>query len=421
MRYEAERGVIVSRRDIDHVTISIRAESIRQERTGVHARLSILANNVSLAWSNFNLERDEERVRLTNSAHKHLNGHLKEYTVALLKKDVDDFVHGLWDTYTRTEMAESVHGLAERQPIELVLSPFLVKGGGTIFFAPPKRGKSYVLLLMAVSIDSGCTTLWQVEQQPVLFVNLERSKHSLENRLGAVNRALGLDAERPLTILNARGRSLTDIYGAATKSIDRFGASCVVLDSISRAGAGDLTENGPANRIVDLLNGLTETWAGIGHTPRAADDHVYGSQHFDAGADVLVQVLSQLGAGGPLGIGLKVTGENDLGPRPMTILALEFDDLGLRGARRAEPGEFAEIEKQGNPLTRNDPLVTYLLRRPATATQAARDLGRNRSNVSSRFASDPRFVLVRADPTGAYYGVRGVSYVPEPEQDDLPF
>jgi hypothetical protein len=69
---------------------------------------------------------------------------------------------------------------------------------------------------------------------------------------------------------------------------------------------GDLTENGAGNKIVDALNGMAETWLAIGHTPRASAEHVYGTVHFDAGADLMVKLTSEQDEDGPLGISLEM-------------------------------------------------------------------------------------------------------------------
>src|SRR3990167_605595 len=82
-------------------TFTIAAQNVRREPTGIHGKLAIRMNNVTLAWSTFNLERDEDRVRLVNSAYGHLdptaNGlDIKEFPKNVLKHATDLFVAGLW-------------------------------------------------------------------------------------------------------------------------------------------------------------------------------------------------------------------------------------------------------------------------------------------------------------------------------------
>jgi hypothetical protein len=216
--YEREGDALVRNLPIaEKVRLSLRAGDIHRERTGVHARLEIAANGRVLAWGLINTDRDEDRVRLTNSAARLLNnGHGDIYTKEFLKKDVDDFCRKLWDAeVARFEPAYDA-GL-EPAPPDFILEPFILRGGGTICFAPPGRGKSWTTMLMAVSIDAGISNVWPVTQAKVLILNLERSRTQYMRRIGAINRALGLPQSRPIAVLHARGRSLRDVIESARR------------------------------------------------------------------------------------------------------------------------------------------------------------------------------------------------------------
>lgn len=410
MNYAHDGEALVHDHLVGEGTFRLRAEAVHQERTGVHARIAILYQGTTLAWSSFNVERDEDRLRLANSAHKHLNGQAKDYPAPYLKQDLDDFCYGLWAARMGDLAPEWLTGTAEAEPPRFVLAPFLLEGGGTIVFAHPGRGKSYLTGLMAVSIDAGTEVparnrLWQVRQQRVLFINLERGRLSVRNRLGNINAALGLPRTRPLLTMNQRGRSLQEIIGAARRAVQEHNVGLVLLDSISRAGMGDLTENNAVNRIIDGLNGLSETWLGIAHAPRGSDEHVFGGIHFDAGADVIVRLLSQQEEGGPLGVGLQIVKENDVGKQPQQILALEFTPLGLAGVRKARPGEFPDVESN-RKMSLRDEVRDYLLGAgKASASELAEDLGRPRSNISTLLKRDVSFNVVERDGRHVRYGV----------------
>jgi hypothetical protein len=123
------------------------------------------------------------------------------------------------------------------------------------------------------------------------------------------------------------------------------GIEVVVLDSISRSGMGDLNENQSGSKIMDALNGLSESWLAIGHTPRASADHVTGTMQFDAAADLMVKLSSEQEDDGPMGVSLELTKKNDIPYYKPRILALEFDrNLGFVGFREARRGEFPTIE-----------------------------------------------------------------------------
>jgi hypothetical protein len=377
------------------------ARKIRDEKTGVHALVGINlqagpGKMQQIAWTRFNVERDEDRTRLANSAAKKaatmMNGANQEgLSGSDLKHHLDWFCHNMWQASLDIFAPEELEGLEEPVAVEPLISPYVVKGGGTIMFAPPGRGKSNTALLLAVSVDSGTSRLFAVgEQTKVLFINLERSRMSLQSRLSNVNAALGLERRRSLAFINARGRSLVDVFSAAEAYIEKHQVGFVVLDSISRAGYGDLNENRPVNAIVDGLNQLSETWLGIAHTPRADDSHLYGSVHFEAGADVLVRLATEVHEK-KLGIGLQVVKANDL---PLTKLALYsylFNDTGLSSAEMASAADFPELDANSKQnLT--DEVYDYLAEvGKATASQCSRDLGRPRQKIQPILSKDPRF------------------------------
>lgn len=390
------------------------ASDTHQERTGIHARLEIHANGDSLSWGICNIDKHEDRVRLANAAYAQMDKFLTEaYPREQLRSDLDKFCLRLWDNYLLIFMPEMMVGSEDNQPLRFLLKPFILEGGGTILFAPPGRGKSYTALLWAVSVNAGVSIFWQTTQTPVLFINLERSKQSLERRLARVNKILGLDPKRPLLTLNARGKSLTEVLPLCRRAIKEHNIRLIVLDSISRAGFGDLTENRPVNAIIDALSGLCDSWLALGHTPRASEEHIYGGIHFEAGADVVVQLTSQQEEGGTLGIGFQSNKQNDIPPIPMTIYALEFSEIGLTNFRRAKPFEFPNIEERQKQSI--DSLVKeYILEQEtsdATATKIADALSANRSYVARMLRTSGKFVETRKEGREVYYGVKETNNV----------
>lgn len=371
--------------------ISFRAERVREERTGVHGRLAITVDDTLISWSNFNCERDEERVRLANSAYKQFAPLLKQaHPLNYLKHDLDEFCARIWATSLSIYSPEMLEGTLEPRQPELLLDPFVISGGGTIMFAPPGRGKSWLGLLMAVSVDAGVDALFKVKQTNVLVIQIERSRGSQQNRLGDINAALGLDRCRALAFLNARGRSLADVFASAEHYIKDNGTGFVVLDSISRSGFGDLTENRPVNAIIDALNRLCPTWVATAHTPRSDENHVYGSIHFEAGADIVVQLTSQTGAD-TLGIGLQIVKANDVPLRPMSVYGLRFNECGLTGSWKASPRDFPELSAR----TKIPPLELareyLLLVGKADAETIGREIGMARSEVSRMLSNASGF------------------------------
>ena len=388
----SDSGVKASRELESGEEFAFAAESIRRERTGVHTRVSILQDGRIIAYDTFNVERDRERTHLSLAAHKRLGEIVgKAYSEEMLRRDLDDFCARIWDMWIGRFGAELLGGDPEIPPVAFALNPYILEDGGSIIFGPPGRGKSYLALLMAVSMDAGCDRLWPVTERRVLFINLERSRISLQRRIGMVNLALGLEQHRPLLFINRRGASLADIWDTARRDIEQHKVGAVILDSLSRAGLGKLTDDVPANNAMDLMNRLCETWVALGHTPRADEGHVYGSQMFDAAMDVGVQILAQRLDGGTMGLGLQVTKANDFATPPMGKLALEFDQYGLKNVREPRHHEFPELEA-GRRLTAAQEIEEYLLGiGEASGSEIADEVGKNRSTVATILSQGAQF------------------------------
>ncbi len=375
--------------------IVLRAENVRKEGKGIFAKVSVFQNDLLLAYDTFNITRDGERRKLAESATKGLRGILREELD--LKRSLDLFADAAWKTLVEQRMGEPLIGFETTAPPNFALNPYILEGGGTILFAPPGAGKSWTAMLMAASIDNGINSLWPVTQAKVLFVNLERSRELMRRRLAQVNHTLGLHAEQPMLFINMRGWPLQDVAEAAKATMKKYGAEVLFLDSISRSGLGDLNDNVAANRIVDTLNQISPTWLAVGHAPRATSDHLYGSVHFDAGADIIVQTLSQPKENA-LGIGLQITKANDTATGCLSCYALEFKEYGLSNARKAGFRDFPEMSR-GMKRNALDDIIDYVSEQgEATATETAEALKLSRQYVSEQFNRSGRFA--KADKRG---------------------
>ena len=389
------------------------ADHVRHTPTGVHARVALFLNQCHLAHSTFNVDRDEDRTRLANSAHRQLGPLISEvYPVNALKHDLDTFCWGLWDAYVGGLVAQPSGSDLDDEGCTYALEPYVIDDAGTILFAAPGQGKSYSSLIMAICIDAGLTYLWRTCQRKVLYVNLERSQKSVERRIRQINRCLDIDPGRRLLCLHKRGARLADMLPAIQRSIEEHGVQVVVLDSISRAGYGDLTQNEPANAIIDALNAMCPTWLAIGHTPRADQTHVYGGVHFDAGEDLGIQLITQRGEDDTLGVGFQVVKSNDTGFPPLYVLALEFDRRGVTAIYPARKHQFPEIEA-GKKTSITELVREYLLLvGKADAEEIGREIGKPRAEVSRELSHNLGFGKER----GPGKGGRILFYVVEKEE-----
>lgn len=341
--------------------VVFRAENIRRTRTGVHAKTTIGTQGIPLSSETFNVERDDYRTKLTNKFYKRLGQKFGGETVSNLNEaypqvelelDFMVFCDGLWTECVGAQTGEWLEGDTDPKPPDYLLEPYILRGGGTIMFAPPESLKSYSMLLWLVSIDAGISRYWEVQQERVMVVNLERSRSSMAARLGLVNDILGLPIDRPLLFLNRKGRRLVDVLPAAERMVADEGVELTALDSLSRGGFGNLNENEASNEAMDYMNKLSPSWIAIGHTPRADSTHVFGSTMFEAAADVLVRVYDERDEDGdPInrddlrGVGYTSRG-NDVPNTTLRRWAFEFNDVGLRSIREAGSGEFPELAKR---------------------------------------------------------------------------
>lgn len=406
-------GAIQFRKKLpDDSEIVFQATNVRRAATGIHARLKLAriatGEIAPLAGHTFNIENAKDITWLSGRAHSKLPKDMgRFYAKDTLEDDIATFCDGLWEEQLGTHKGGFFSGDTERRATEFVLRPFIVPEGGTILFAPPKRGKSYMGMLMAVSVDAGIDRIWKVKQGRALYINLERSAKSMQYRLGRVNEALGLPADRPLLFIHARGKSLADIHDAASRMVEEHNVVLVVLDSLSRSGVGKMVADDNANSAMDMLNSLGTAWLALGHTPRDEEGHVYGSQMFDAAADILVQQLTEQ-RGDKLIVGLQMKPSNDVPTAKLSehLYTYEFDDYGLKGVRPADSFEAPAL-LVGEEMTIKNRVVAHLKsvgEDDATSTEKA--TGVSRPQVSALFTKDPSFEFVRKDGRSAIYKLK---------------
>ncbi len=410
--YETDEGWTVHRYQLLTGNIlRFQAQDIRREHTGVHAKVAISMNWVSLAWSNFNIERDEDRVRLANSAFGHLDPKAESLDIAefpknLFKHALDLFCIGLWDESVGSLVGGQMCGDPSIAPARPLVGMYVLKDAGSILFAPPGAGKTYTAMGMAVSCAWGVDKVWRLSDSWLpLYVNVERSGVSMAARLAQVNAAFGLEAETSIPFLNARGKSLSDIYEATKRTLVKESCQWVIYDSMSRAGFGSMVGDDVANKIMDMLNALCPTWLALAHSPRADETHAFGSQMFDAAADLTVQLRAQTSSDRlSTGVSLEVIKANDIAKPPMSVHVLEWGEQGLENIRRGRADEFAELA-EGERKTNEQRIAEYLDHAgAASGSKIAEDTGMNRSLVARILSTSRSFRLIRREGKDALYG-----------------
>lgn len=384
------------------------AEDIRSERTGTHAKIYLGVNDELKAWDNFNVERSADRTRLANAAHRKYPDALSQlYTANQLQHDLDLFATLIWPKWVETTTPSRVVGFTERVLPEFVLNPYIVKGGGTIIFGPPERMKTMTALTMAIAVDAGIAFPFKTQKAPVMYINLERPEGSMQRRLGDLNRALALAPDRPIIMLNARGKSLADVEDGIAKAVEREGVEVGFLDSISRAGYGDLIDNRVANQTIDIMNGLFDSWVGIAHSPRNDATHMFGSMHFEAGADIIIQLLTQYKDDNTIGVAFQVTKSNDMKRPPIDSLGYQFDEYGVSHIWKPVESDFPELlALKVSSGGQTAEIKSFLLGNGAAhADEIAKAINFSRGSVARILSADKQFAVVDKDGHKLLYGV----------------
>jgi hypothetical protein len=419
-------GVIDARYLAGGVLLVIRAEEARRTTTGLHAKVTIIfaenegaTKGTKVTSDTFNLDKEAQRndfvtvlygAPRSTKTPKLSEDFMTAYPRANFERALYDFSEEFYEQLMSVSQGRFVSGDTEKTEPKFLVDGLVLEDGGTVLYAPPKSVKSYLTMLLAVSIDAGVSTYFPVKQARVAYLNLERGESLMTRRLGLVNRVLGLPPERPLLMMNEKGKSLANVYPAAKATVERNEAEVVFLDSLTRGGFGNLNDNEPANQAMDFLNRLAPAWVAIAHTPRQDDTHIFGSQMFDAAMDVGVNIRRQKLPDGTVGIGINVKDTNDFGAPPqMRILAFEFDTFGLTNVRDAHRHEFPEIEETSSPRTNADRIYDQLVAfGKASQQQLADDLRMNPGTVSAetrRLLNEGRIISLPKEGRHLMYGV----------------
>ena len=144
-----------------------------------------------LAYDTFNVTRSEERIRLANRASKASTNTVKDiYNAEALSHDLDIFCLHLAQRYEeqRFEVVTYDDDDEEPPPLQFPVYPYLVHGGGSIFYAAPGAGKSLTMQAMAIEVAGAGAGLWHAEY--VIAIDEQRNTFCLNGRRSFVTLVL---------------------------------------------------------------------------------------------------------------------------------------------------------------------------------------------------------------------------------------
>lgn len=369
--------------------IRLLLRELRRERTGMHGVVYVVENGKFLGHDSFNVSRSEERRKLVKATYPLISRLVQEMLEIEALQHWLDAVCRYAATDWETDRHKVVIATGKAGQRVMLLSPHVEQGTGTIIFAPGGAGKSWLLLMMAMSLNHGVNTVWgSGPVRPALYVDMERHQVFFESRQHEVEAALGLEQTR-LPYLKARGLGFANLRKILKGWSDDNLGGVILYDSISRTGMGSLNEDDTANSIIDLANSCSETWVALAHSPRGDATHAFGSVHFDNGADTVIRLVSKE-KDGVLGCSLKVTKSNHMGHVLPTYYSLEFGGGGLSKIRQSSAGDWPDLadDKDQPP----GDLVTAMLQTvDATVDEIVKATGLSPATVARIITTDHRF------------------------------
>lgn len=320
--------------------LNFHASNIRSERTGIHARVCLLAGDGELSYDTFNIEKITDRVRLANLAAERLGDRKRWGEVIRLR--LDQFCSLIWPRFVQTDGPGIALG-RDLPAARMLLAPYLTDSR-TIFFAPGGSGKSWLALIWALHLRYGLTEPWRATQQTeVLYLDFEDTTDVFSSRLNQAAQLLNCPAELPY--YSAEGKGLSDVWDVVKVHLERCPVGLLIVDSISRLGLGKLVEDGAANQGVNLMNRLGVPWLALAHTPHHSGDHVFGSVHWENGARVVVKGESTQSPEdeGLIGLRLSITKANHIRRGQTTTWAMRFSGDLLTEHRPARASDFPDL------------------------------------------------------------------------------
>ena len=395
--------------------ITIRIDNARHERTGVHGRLVMFVNDRHVYYDQINLEKGDQRSRFCRECVRNLDDAIVSvYSEKAITHDIGRICQAVISWDLENTKIDYIDPTEFATPITFPVYPYLMESAGTILFAPPGTGKSWVALIMAMCIANGMASPFNATKRPVIYANLERPRNTFLMRDHAVRRALSFPADQPSGIgyIHGRGRTFKSVLSQIENDGRKNPDTVVILDSISRTGLGSLVEDTTANQFTDSMNSLGLTWLGVGHTPRDNDKHVFGSVHFTAGCDIETRLVGSE-HGNSLHLMLESVKANDAPRNYKHAIALDFgaeQAEGLVGIREIQADD-PDLISQSTDSSFKIAHAIEELGGKATTRQIAEAADLYDSNVS-RILRSPKgkFIQLPGDGKEKYYAIRANDY-----------
>ncbi len=157
------------------------------------------------------------------------------------------------------------HGVEAGQPLEWLIENIWVQGGTGMLAGPPKTGKTWLIIDLAVSIASGTPFLGKflAKQGPVLIYSPEGPQSCLDDRIRQVAQRRGLDhKDLYIYIISSRDLLLDDKADQKTiaQAIDSVQPSLVIFDPLAECFDGDENRSDDVSVMTKFLTHLAKQY-----------------------------------------------------------------------------------------------------------------------------------------------------------------
>ena len=273
---------------LDNTTLTLRAENIREERTGIHAKVSILLNNKVLAFDTFNITRDKERTSLAGSAMQHFSDEAKMvYPQVKLKYDLALFCNSLQEYLRKGEPAREIWTFEKVSPPQFLLEPLLIKGHSTIMFGEKAVAKSMLGLIVATCLLLPWDTNpmgWHVPEKSVKTLILDWAVDYEITHWNIKRLQKGMELPDFPIFHRKCIQPLANEVAEIKTCIKDIGAEVIIIDSLGPACGGDTLKSREALAFSVALRDLNVTSLIIGQTSKdkeSKEKSTYGSTYFE--------------------------------------------------------------------------------------------------------------------------------------------
>lgn len=320
--------------------------------------------------------------------------------------------------YFGQERAVHIAQLPDRQRVEFLIEPFLLREQPTVLFGDGGAGKTYLSYAMALSVvlgGSGVFGLRPAQSGAVCIVDYENpTGATLRMRFRRLIRGAGLDPlimdELPIYYWAANGVPLNDHREALLRFIERHSVRLVIVDSAAPACGGKPEDAVVVTGYFNALNALGVTTLTIAHISKsdseAATKYPFGSifwshlprrtwfikREQEEGSDVI-------------DLGMFCRKGNDGGWPPARGFRLTFAaDDGPVTLGPSDVRDVPSLERENSIGTR---VYDYLLSNgQSTIATIAEELGAETSAVKSVLwrSRGTRFEVIGADGTAGGRG-----------------